>query len=72
VETSVSFGLWLKERRQQLGLTQAELASGAGCTAATMRKIEVEEQWSSRQVAELLATCLHIPAKQPFLFLQIA
>jgi predicted ATPase/transcriptional regulator with XRE-family HTH domain len=72
MEAPISFGLWLKERRKKLDLTQADLASCAGCTAATIRKIEAEERRPSRQVAELLATCLQIPPEQLTLFLQVA
>lgn len=72
METLVSFGLWLKDRRKKLDLTQAALADCAGCTAATIRKIEADERRPSRQVAELLARCLHVPAEQQPLFLQVA
>jgi predicted ATPase len=48
------------------------LASCVGCTAATIRKIEAEERRPSRQVAELLANCLHIPSEQRSLFLKVA
>lgn len=72
MDLPTSFGLWLKERRKQLGLTQADLAGCAGCAAATIRKIEAEERRPSRQVAQLLATCLQIPPEQQALFLQIA
>jgi len=72
METPVSFGLWLKEHRKKLDLTQADLARCAGCTVATIRKIEAEERRPSRQVAELLAICLQIPAEQQALFLQVA
>lgn len=58
-----SFGLWLKERRKQLGLTQAGLAGCVGCTTVTIRKIEAGERRPSRQVAGLLATCLHVPVE---------
>src|SRR5262245_35641088 len=72
MEAPVSFGLWLKERRKKLDMTQADLAGCAGCTVATIRKIEAEERRPSRQVADLLATCLHIPAEQRSHFLQVA
>src|SRR5687767_15914258 len=72
MEAPTSFGLWLKERRKKLDMTQADLASCVGCTAATIRKIEAEERRPSRQVAELLATCLQIPVEQHSLFLQVA
>lgn len=72
METPVSFGLWLKERRKRLDLTQADLANCAGCTVATIRKIEADERRPSRQVADLLAQCLHLPAEQHPRFLQVA
>jgi predicted ATPase/transcriptional regulator with XRE-family HTH domain len=72
LELPVSFGLWLKERRKQLGLTQGELASCVGCSTVTIRKIEMDERRPSRQVAELLANCLEIaPADRPA-FLKVA
>jgi predicted ATPase/transcriptional regulator with XRE-family HTH domain len=67
-----SFGFWLKTRRKKLDLTQAELADCAGCTVATIRKIEAELRRPSRQIAELLAGCLQIPAEQRSLFVQVA
>lgn len=72
MELPVSFGLWLKERRKQLGLTQVELANCVGCSTVTIRKIEMDERRPSRQVAELLANCLEItPADRPT-FLKVA
>lgn len=72
MENLVSFGLWLKERRKKLDLTQAALANCAGCTVATIRKIEADERRPSRQVADLLARCMQLPAEQHSLFLQVA
>jgi predicted ATPase/transcriptional regulator with XRE-family HTH domain len=72
LELPVSFGLWLKERRKQLGLTQVDLAGCVGCSTITIRKIEMEERRPSRQIAELLANCLEIaPADRPT-FLKVA
>jgi transcriptional regulator with XRE-family HTH domain len=61
MEAPISFGLWLKERRRQLDLTQHDLANCAGCSVVTIRKIEADERRPSRQVADLLAQCLEIP-----------
>ncbi len=72
MELPTSFGSWLKIRRKQLDLTQTNLASCAGCTVATIRKIEAEARRPSQQIAELLAECLQIPDDQKPLFLQIA
>lgn len=72
IDSHTSFGLWLKERRKQLDLTQAELANCAGCSVMTIRKIEADERRPSRQIAELLAACLEIaPDDQPT-FLKVA
>lgn len=72
METPISFGLWLKERRIGLGLTQADLANCASCSVVTIRKIEADERRPSAQIAELLAKCLHFPMEQFALFRQVA
>ncbi|GAB4440569.1 MAG: BTAD domain-containing putative transcriptional regulator [Anaerolineae bacterium] len=72
MDTPASFGLWLRQRRRILDLTQEMLAECAGCSVSAIRKIESDERRPSRQVAELLAGCLQIdPAERP-LFLQVA
>ncbi|HEY5731234.1 MAG TPA: helix-turn-helix domain-containing protein, partial [Anaerolineales bacterium] len=67
-----SFGNWVKKRRKALDLTQQELANQVGCSASLVFKIESDERRPSRQVAELLAEFLDIPADQHGLFLKIA
>jgi len=67
-----SFGIWIKRRRKVLDLTQQELAQRVGCSLATIVKIESEERRPSRQIADLLAKHLEIPADQLELFLKIA
>ena len=64
MDESVSFGSWIKARRQALGLTQAELARRAGCATVTIRKIEQDERRPSRQVAERLAVALELPLSE--------
>lgn len=62
----VTFGDWLKQRRMELDLTQAELAQRAGCSVAGLRKIETGERRPSKQLAALLADALEIaPDDQP-------
>lgn len=70
--TPVSFGAWVRARRRQLDLTQAELGKRAGCSEAAIRKIEAEERKPSRQLAELLAVALQIPPESREAFLQAA
>jgi predicted ATPase/transcriptional regulator with XRE-family HTH domain len=72
MESPTSFGLWLKERRKQLDLTQADLAKRVGCSAMTIRKIEADERRPSRQIAELLADCLEIAPEDRAAFVKVA
>jgi predicted ATPase/DNA-binding XRE family transcriptional regulator len=67
-----SFGDWLKHRRKALDLTQAELASQVGCSAAAIRKIEAEERRPSAQIAERLAEIFAIPPNERTNFLRFA
>ena len=67
-----TFGAWVRLRRRQLDLTQAELGQRAGCSAAAIRKIEADERKPSRQLADLLAQALAIPADEVDAFLQAA
>jgi transcriptional regulator with XRE-family HTH domain len=55
------FSEWLKARRLDLDLTQAELARRASCSVFMLRKIEAGERRPSKQLAELLALALEIP-----------
>jgi predicted ATPase/DNA-binding XRE family transcriptional regulator len=55
-----------------LDLTQQELAHKVGCSLATIVKIESDERRPSRQIAELLAIHLEIPADQQDQFLKVA
>ena len=36
INTSISFGAWLKQRRKSLDLTQAELAHRISCTTSSL------------------------------------
>ena len=67
-----SFGNWIKRRRKVLDLTQQELAQKVGCSLSLIFKIESDERRPSRQVADLLAAVLEIPADQRDLFLKVA
>lgn len=67
-----SFGDWLRQRREALGLTRPELAGCAGCSVSGLRKIEAGERRPSRQLAELLAQCLHIALEEQPAFIEAA
>jgi predicted ATPase/DNA-binding XRE family transcriptional regulator len=66
------FSEWLKSRRQELDLTQAELAERAYCSVFTLRKIEAGERRPSKQLAEQLAQSLGIPAPDRATFIKVA
>jgi predicted ATPase/transcriptional regulator with XRE-family HTH domain len=68
----VTFGEWLKQRRKQLDLTQEALAGQVGCSTATLKKIEAGDRRPSRQIAELLARHLRLPAEQHATFVRVA
>lgn len=67
-----SFEDWVKQRRKELDMTQAQLAARAGYAVVTIRKIEQATRRPSRQMAELLAEALAIPEAQRDAFLRMA
>ncbi|HEY2979444.1 MAG TPA: adenylate/guanylate cyclase domain-containing protein [Burkholderiaceae bacterium] len=72
MDTSPSFGYWLRRRRKALDLTQADLAQRVGCVVTTIKKIEADARRPSKQLAERLADCLAIPPDERVAFLQAA
>src|SRR5512140_2999135 len=66
------FGLWLRQRRSELDLTQWELAERVGCSRDMIQKIEAGRRRPSKQVAELLATCLGVPPAERAAFVNWA
>lgn len=68
----VYFGEWLKFRRKELDLTQAELAQRAGCSLPALRKIEAGVRRPSKQLAGLLARSLEIPPEDQTTFIRVA
>ena len=72
MNTEVSFGQIVKERRLELGLTQAELARRVGCAVVTLRKIEADSLRPSVQMAELFALALNIPEEEQLAFVRLA
>jgi predicted ATPase/transcriptional regulator with XRE-family HTH domain len=66
------FSEWVKGRRQELDLTQEQLAKRAFCSVHAVRKIEMGERRPSRQLAEVLAQALEIPIEGQNNFVQVA
>jgi predicted ATPase/transcriptional regulator with XRE-family HTH domain len=69
---TISFGNWIRQRRRALDLTQHDLAARVGCSISAVRKLEGDERRPSRQVAELLADTLQIPAAERATFVKVA
>ncbi len=67
-----TFGAWLRERRQALDLTRAELARQVGCAPVTLQKLEADQRRPSRQMAERLAYGLDIAAHDSEAFVAAA
>src|SRR5438094_10527534 len=68
----LSFGGWLKRRRQALDLTQRALAHQVGCSAISIRKMESADLVPSRQLAQQLAVALAVPSGERAAFIQFA
>lgn len=69
MDTSVSFGYFVKRRRKALDLTQEDLARRVGCAVVTLRKIEADERHPSRQMAKRLAQCLELSEAEAPVFI---
>ena len=67
-----TFGKRLKARRESLDLTQQALGQRVGCSAVTIRKIELGERRPSKQLAGLLALHLQLPAEERAGFVALA
>ncbi|HEY5984701.1 MAG TPA: tetratricopeptide repeat protein [Anaerolineales bacterium] len=67
-----TLGSWVRRQRRALDLTQEELARRIGCARITIRKIEAEQLRPSKQMAQLLADHLAVPAAEHESFLRFA
>jgi transcriptional regulator with XRE-family HTH domain len=72
MESTSSFGYWIRRQRKALDLTQQVLAGRVGCSLAAIKKIESDERRPSRQIAERLADILGVQAGQREIFLEVA
>ena len=71
MELDNAFGRMVKDRRMELGLSQAELAGRVGCATITIRKIEAGDLHPSLQVIERLAMALNIPLEERAAFIRL-
>jgi predicted ATPase/DNA-binding XRE family transcriptional regulator len=66
MDEEVSFGYWLKQRRDRLDLTQDQFARQVGCATSTLQKIEAGRRRPSPEFAGRLAIILRVePDKRP-------
>ena len=72
METTISFGYWVRRQRKALDLTQQALADRVGCSLAAIKKIESDERRPSLQIAERMADILGIRVDQREMFLEVA
>jgi len=72
MDSTLSFGYWIRRQRKALDLTQQALADRVGCSLAAIKKIEGDERRPSRQIAERLADVLGIPADQREIYMGVA
>src|SRR5215510_5430669 len=72
IESTSSFGYWIRRQRKALDLTQQALADQVGCSLAAIKKIEQDERRPSRQIAERLADVMGVPVDQREIFLEVA
>src|SRR3712207_6452422 len=70
MNVSTPAGLWLKQRRKALDLTQDELARRVGYAVSTIRKIEAGVLRPSRQMAERLADQLELTGEEQAAFVR--
>ncbi len=68
----LTFGSWVKGRRQGLGLTQKELARQVGCATVTLRKVEADALRPSSQMSKKLAAALALEPEEQAQFVRFA
>lgn len=72
MESSSTFGQWVKHRRKALGLTQDDLAQQVACSKAMINKIESDLRRPSKCLLDLLALHLKIPPADYAHFVHLA
>lgn len=72
METTLTFGQWLRRRRKTLDLTQNELAARVPCAKGTIRRLETDDLRPSKTLAERLVVVLDVPESTQAAFVQFA
>ena len=68
----VTFGEWLRQKRDDLRFTRKEFSERVGCSVSALRKFESDERRPSIQIAELIANCIEVPLAERKTFVQVA
>lgn len=68
IETTYSFGEWMRARREALGLARKELAARAGCSMQTIRAIEEGAMRPSQAMARALSAHLRVAQEDANVF----
>lgn len=68
----LTFSGWLRQQRNDLGVTQDDLSERLGFSPAMMRKLESGERRPSGQIANLLADYFRIPSDEREAFVAFA
>lgn len=68
----LTFGGWLRQRRNELGVTQEELSNQLGFSLALLRKLESSERRPSGQIVYLLAEYFQVAADERDAFMTFA
>jgi predicted ATPase/transcriptional regulator with XRE-family HTH domain len=71
-QSQPNFGVWLRQRRTELGVTRAELAERVGFSFDLLRKLESGLRRPSGQIANLIADYFHVPADEREAFVTFA
>ena len=72
MQDALTFGSWVKRRRQGLGLTQQELAQRVGYAPVSLRKVEADKLRPSWQIATKLAAALALDPEEQAQFVRVA
>ena len=72
MEDAITFGQWVKQRRNALSLTQVELGRLVSCSVAMIKKIEADQRRPSVRVTRLLVRFLKIVPKERSVFMRLA
>lgn len=66
MDDPLTYGAWVRRRRRELDLTQAELAHRVSCARTTIEKLEADARRPSKVMAERLADALLLaPGTRP-------